>query len=265
MLRTLSLCATVLTAALAAAAPAMVPAPDAPPPDWFEVELIVFRQTGPDQSLTETWPDAPGRPAVDEALEPEPDAVDTIPFMALPQERSRLVKEWEALKKSPRFEPIAYFAWVQPPFERGAAPAVRIASPLPPEPDPALVAVPADAEPPPPPFGGGTDASAAEPAIPALPPLRTPLDGTATLGLQRYLYLTLDLVLLPADMPADWTPRPEGTTFGGFRLTETRRMRSKELHYFDHPLFGVVALVTPRPAPGGDGARGATPAARGAL
>ena len=254
MLRPLLLCIASLTAAVAAA-PAAAPAPDAPPPDWFEVELIVFRQTGPDQSPTETWPDAPGRPAVDTALEPEPTSAEPIPFMALPPEKSRLVKEWDALKKSPRFEPIAYFAWVQPPFERAAAPAVRVASPAPPPPDPALASSADDAGPPPPPFGGGT---AASPAVPTLPPLRTPLDGTATLGLQRYLYLTLDLVLLPSDMPTEFAPLPEGTTFGGFRLTETRRMRSKELHYFDHPLFGVVALVTPRPAPGGDASRSAS-------
>ncbi|MGB5299133.1 MAG: CsiV family protein, partial [Thiogranum sp.] len=29
------------------------------------------------------------------------------------------------------------------------------------------------------------------------------------------------------------------------RLRQQRRMRSKELHYFDHPRFGVIALITP--------------------
>ena len=239
--------AIALVATLASAAPAPVPQAESPPPDWFEVELIVFRHTGPDQSATESWPDAPGRPGVDAAAELEPNGDEVIPFMALPQERSRLVKEWEALKRSPRFEPLGYFAWVQPPFERGAAPAVRIASPAPPAADPAL----APTEPPPPPFGGGAGVATIEPAIPALPPLQTPLDGTAALGLQRYLYLTLDLVLLPADLATEFAPLAEGTTFSGFRMTETRRMRSKELHYFDHPQFGVVVLITPRPAPGG--------------
>jgi hypothetical protein len=37
---------------------------------------------------------------------------------------------------------------------------------------------------------------------------------------------------------ADATPRL-------FRLTESRRMRSRELHYFDHPLFGVMVEVRP--------------------
>ena len=33
------------------------------------------------------------------------------------------------------------------------------------------------------------------------------------------------------------------------RLKERRRMRSKELHYFDHPRFGVIALITPYTPP----------------
>jgi hypothetical protein len=261
-------CSLVATLATVAAPPSTDAPP--PPPDWFEVELIVFRQTGPDQSATESWPNAPGRPEVELALELEPFADEVVPFMALPVERSRLAAQWKSLVRSSRFEPFAYFAWVQPPFDRGATPAVRIASPA----ATTVTATEASVEPAPPFAHAGTVAAVPPPP----PPLRTPLDGTATLGLQRYLYLTLDLVLLPPDLPPDLAasaslrgdaaqlaPPPVDPSdpaalaaapqpFGGFRLTETRRMRSKELHYFDHPMFGVVALVTPRPAPALDAA-----------
>jgi hypothetical protein len=30
-----------------------------------------------------------------------------------------------------------------------------------------------------------------------------------------------------------------------YRLHQTRRMRSTEIHYFDHPLIGVISIVTP--------------------
>lgn len=251
-MRTALFACSLLANAAVGAAPPSTEAPPAPP-DWFEVELIVFRQTGPDQSATEAWPDLAGRPPVDAALELEPFAEEVLPFMALPVERSRLAAQWKSLARSSRFEPLAYYAWVQPPFERGAAPPVRISSPPPPAADPSAIAplapLPAAVE-------GSTGAGA-----PVRPPLRTPLDGTATLALQRYLYLTLDLVLLPPDLPPDLAARlqppppdpaalaPPPQPFSGFRLTETRRMRSKELHYFDHPIFGVIALVTPRPAP----------------
>ena len=42
-----------------------------------------------------------------------------------------------------------------------------------------------------------------------------------------------------------------GTTF---TINETRRVRFYERNYFDHPAFGVIALVTP--------AQGARPAGR---
>ena len=242
--RTTLTVALAFTAALAGAAPAPAPAaPPVQPPDWFEVELVVFRHTQPGAGASETWPADPGRPAVEGARELDPAATALAPFMALPPTASRLTAQWDKLVKSSRYEPIAYFAWLQPPLERGRSPAVRIASPAPPEPpvDPNAAAPPTT---PAPEFAFAPDPNA-PPVEPLPPPLRVPLDGTATVGLQRYLYLALDLVFQPGDLP----PLVDGTPMPPFRLTETRRMRSKELHYFDHPLFGALVLITPRPAP----------------
>jgi hypothetical protein len=58
--------------------------------------------------------------------------------------------------------------------------------------------------------------------------------GQVALSRGRYLHLTLDLV---------FTPPEEGGQ--GYVLRQTRRMRSNERHYFDHPKFGVIALITP--------------------
>jgi hypothetical protein len=65
------------------------------------------------------------------------------------------------------------------------------------------------------------------------------LNGSITLIRERYLHLAVDLAL---------------TSPGSvYRLDETRRMRSGELHYFDNPRLGVIARVTPygsdEPAP----------------
>jgi hypothetical protein len=57
------------------------------------------------------------------------------------------------------------------------------------------------------------------------------LDGSITLIRERYLHLAIDLTLTsPGSL---------------YRLNETRRMRSGELHYFDNPHFGVIARITP--------------------
>ena len=59
-----------------------------------------------------------------------------------------------------------------------------------------------------------------------------PLSGQIALSRGHYLHLTLDLVL-------------QSNNQQPFVLRQTRRMKSGEKHYFDHPAFGVIALVTP--------------------
>lgn len=62
------------------------------------------------------------------------------------------------------------------------------------------------------------------------------LSGRVALSRGRYLHLTLDLTLQPA---------------GGaerYVLRQTRRMRSNERHYIDHPKMGVIAVITPSEA-----------------
>lgn len=65
------------------------------------------------------------------------------------------------------------------------------------------------------------------------------LGGTASIYLTRFLHLKLDLEF--ADRAAAATS-PETLVY---RLSERRKMRSTELHFFDHPRFGALALITP--------------------
>ena len=58
------------------------------------------------------------------------------------------------------------------------------------------------------------------------------IGGRIALARGRYLHLTLDLVLTGEDGQS-------------YVLQQTRRMRSNERHYIDHPKFGVIALVSP--------------------
>ena len=65
------------------------------------------------------------------------------------------------------------------------------------------------------------------------------IEGTLRLSRARYLHLEANLLhhrQVPLDTPT------EGTMF---RLQDSRRMRSKEVHYIDHPLVGLLVLVTP--------------------
>jgi hypothetical protein len=73
--------------------------------------------------------------------------------------------------------------------------------------------------------------------INALVPQTTGLTGQVALSRGRYLHLTLDLVYSP--------PVADGETPQRYVLQQTRRMRSNERHYIDHPKFGVIAVITP--------------------
>jgi hypothetical protein len=88
------------------------------------------------------------------------------------------------------------------------------------------------------------------------------LTGTVTLYKERYLHLALDLALEStsgdevsepaADIPAERvfglnTPvnedKPTEHVSATHKLQQSRRIRLSTTHYFDHPMFGVIATV----------------------
>lgn len=79
---------------------------------------------------------------------------------------------------------------------------------------------------------------------------RDSIEGTITLVRERYLHLDVDLLLMTAagSRPVLYSDGPGSVP--AYRLSENRRMRSNELHYLDHPRFGVIARVTPYELPG---------------
>ena len=71
------------------------------------------------------------------------------------------------------------------------------------------------------------------------------LEGALQLKRGRYLHLDVDLQLLDtvAQAPGQFLPGQDLPR--AYRLTERRRLRGDKLQYFDHPRFGLLALVTP--------------------
>ncbi len=76
------------------------------------------------------------------------------------------------------------------------------------------------------------------------------LSGAVFLERGMYLHLGVALSYAPADPPAGMGAGP-GTMF---QMSESRRIRFYERNYYDHPAFGVIAVVTP--------AQGSRPAGR---
>ena len=74
----------------------------------------------------------------------------------------------------------------------------------------------------------------------------------------RYLHFEADLIYfrprpdaeVPKELPTEEMDEALYLTDKAiipthFRLTESRRMRSRKIHYLDHPLFGVVVEIRP--------------------
>lgn len=70
------------------------------------------------------------------------------------------------------------------------------------------------------------------------------LDGYVRFYMSRFLHVELSLALQPQG-PALGSIEP---ALAPYRLTEQRRIRSQELHYFDHPKFGALVRVVPATA-----------------
>ncbi|MFV1982898.1 MAG: CsiV family protein [Thiohalomonadales bacterium] len=76
------------------------------------------------------------------------------------------------------------------------------------------------------------------------------LSGYIKLVLSRYLHLKIDLIY--RELRNEITEQFINDEFGEddllpdvFHILQTRRLRSKELHYIDHPVISVIALITP--------------------
>jgi len=124
----------------------------------------------------------------------------------LSEENLNLTAERNALGRSSRYRPLAYLAWRQAVYDRSRAQPMTLPAP------------------------GNTRNSY--------------VDGTVKVAVERYLHLYLDLQLhLPAGTVQVETG--QASELPEIRLTEKRRMRSQEMHYFDNPRFGVIALITP--------------------
>jgi len=224
----------------------------APAPNWYNVEIIVFRNLDPAAALQETWPADPGLPdwTPATALNPPDSTGVPIPYQQLAPVGEQLDDDWTRLKHSHGYEPLLHLTWTQPALDRTSAPAVRVGTPV------SLL----------PPSATASAASAA-PAAGSSPPPQAPVYGTAKLSTTGpYLHFDLDLVLkgslaktpmasgsqgintaqlLPPAATAAPTP-----AFQFYRLRQDERVDAGKLTYFDHPLFGTIVLITPVKKPG---------------
>ena len=209
---------------------------------WYQVEVLVFERRGEQVLEEENWDPDPGQPPIEESIaliapgESPLEGPGPHAFRILPAEALTMSKIRGHLENGAETTPILHLAWRQPGVPKGDAQRVNLY--LPPG-DGSASRTPGSF------FGMArrtgvrNTAAGGQPTLIPLDALQEPtiappkLDGTIRVYLARYLHANVDLVY---HRPGVETP---------FRLATSRRMRSGELHYLDHPVFGVLIKVIP--------------------
>ena len=239
-----------LLAPAAAAAPAEI--------TYYDIEVLIFQHLDPAGREAEAWPVEVDLPQPEHHVElglplpvPLPEFYDRrFSYQPLPPEALQLGRERKALEESPAYRVLLHLGWRQPGLPAAEALPVRIERRL-------LLPPPADQD-----TAETTGAGAPAAGV----PLEARMEGFIRVFRARYLHLQADLVLReqpPAGPPwqaaegtgpepgtweaADTEPGPGDAVPAPpvFRLHQSRRMRSRELHYLDHPVLGMLVVARP--------------------
>ena len=150
-------------------------------------------------------------------------------FIPYPSDALRLTNEAAALSKTGRYRVLKHIAWLQPGLAREEAIPVRI-------------------------HAGKNyrnefkersfaQADFSDRKSPKNHPVNE-LDGTIKVVLGRYLHVYTDLAYRkPYTVSANALGRDR--VLADFAIKTHRKMRSKQLHYLDHPLLGILVEIRP--------------------
>lgn len=178
---------------------------------WYDVEVVVFKNNTLPPAENEIWPADPGSPDLTQAMELVP-LPQTSPLPGDSQPFQQLDDTSLTLKPAAaRLTASADYT-----------PLLHLAWRQP-------VSAQADA----PAVHVATEAGVGE--TPAL-------DGAIQISRSRFLHVDVDLLFRESGDPSE-APPP-------FRLQQSRRINSGEVHYFDHPAFGLLVKLTPYEPPG---------------
>ena len=198
---------------------------------WYQVEVIVFKHNGESATGGEQWPGGIALPDLRNSIDLVTDLPDlaaapaaaagpqTIAFKPLERNERLLIDTERRLRNSREYAPLLAVAWRQPNFGVVGAKHVYLSD---------QVAARDTA-------AGRTGTAAAAGSAETVGPR---VRGTVTVKVARLMNVDVDFVFDNDGVPV--------------RLTETRKVKLREIHYFDHPLFGVIVQVVPYVLPNED-------------
>ncbi len=205
---------------------------------WYQVELIIFSHITPQGLMSEQWPwTDPNYKQKSRSISLNTntdlsDAITDIPFVVLPRKDFVMKSEEARINKKTGYHVLLHLAWKQQARSPKSALPIHI-------------------------FGGNLYSPAgkviATDQYGTLPYDNSPIwqiNGTLKISVLRYLNVNLNLVFAAPVSQLSSAFRDNDMNnvlgrFAYFRLLQTRRMRSKELNYIGHPLYGVLVKVKP--------------------
>ncbi len=198
---------------------------------WYQVEVIVFDRLYPNLD-GEQWQNEEFK-IRDNLVELEPASAEGfVPYKVLDKSRNRLSGVYRVFKLSSEYRPLYHVSWQQEATERRKSRYVHIQK----LDGDAVIPVATTTE---------------EPEF--IEQLNMPdriIDGSIRIRSGFYLHADIDLSYfkqIPAENKVLRTSEESFT--GGFdktvvKLKETRKIKLNEIHYFDHPMYGVILQVS---------------------
>jgi hypothetical protein len=218
---------------------------------WYQVEIILFTQNDEASLSEENWdPESHvefpqevqelylGETSLKELT------VEPTPFSTVLGSETSLNGIYRKLSRSSQTEPAIHLSWIQPTRKESPLDNVHIY--------PGAGAMPYIEESPTEsaPLSATIETQESTAYDPGLG-----FDGLISLKRGHYLHLNIDMGLQERIINSTsqsafnddgfYSETAEMPSYSSYRMKQKRRIRSGEIHYFDHPRFGLIAQVTP--------------------
>jgi len=226
----------------------------------YEIEVIIFKFNDSRSAGNEIWPDLVETVSVENSIELHNNysftlmpGVDTkgYYYAKIPADMYRLTDELGKLTASKEYEILYHSAWIQPGLDKENAESIRIKSngiseniaiinPIAATPVNNLLL-------------NNNPQSSSQNSVTTEDSI---LEGLIKVELGRYLHIHFDLKyqrdLAPGQGILNTNSLNTYKQIKYYPVQTHRRMRSKEVHYIDHPLIGILVLATPFELPDQD-------------
>ena len=195
----------------------------------YEVEIIIFEDTSAVYRESEQWPIMKGdntlKETINEAKPNQTDNIDTH-YQEITPENFKLLKQAQKLVEHHDYNILVHRAWKQEGLDKDQAFSIYIDSKT---------------------NIDSNKMGSNDPIEPTKVISESHISGDVKLIMSRYLHISTNLIYQsqsPSITDLKHTNTDE-TTFMSYHLVFERRMRSREIHYIDHPFIGMIILAIP--------------------